>query len=133
MRRILLALNENATAAKLSEHLSTMDYKVYIAESFEKALVMYAEESHDLLMAELELPGESGGDKLCIDIKSRFPDNKTFVILACGASAAELKKCGRSGADSYLRTPVDPQDAAKRINAILKKAASWMLRQLIGS
>jgi len=121
MRRILIVLKDSETAERLKEQVASLGYKVYVARSVEKALVMYAEEGHDLVLAELDLPGGKGGDKLCIDIKSSFPQNNTFVILACGATDAELKKCGRSGADSYLRTPIDPDEAAQRINTILKK------------
>lgn len=120
MRRILLALKDGEAAEKLAESLDSPEYKVFTSASMEEAMDIFRAEEPDLVLAELNLP-PSGGDALCIDIKKAFPNNNTFVILACGTSAAELRKCGMSGADSYVRTPIEPADIVRRINAILQK------------
>jgi DNA-binding response OmpR family regulator len=120
MRRILIALKDQGVSKRLDEMLEPSGYKLYLAGSFEEAAELYKAEAHDLVIAELDIPG-SGGDKLCIHIKKSFPEHNTFVILACGATAAELRKCGKSGADSYVKTPIEPDDIVRRVNAILQK------------
>lgn len=120
MRRILLALKDRGVTERLAKSLGSPEYKIYTSASMDEAMEIFRAEEPDLVLAELNLP-PTGGDALCIDIKKNFPGNQTFVILACGTSAAELKKCGKSEADSYVKTPLDPDDIARRINSILQK------------
>ena len=123
MKRILLALKDKHASEQLEGLLADSGHKVFVASSHDNALGMYAEEKHDLVVADLNLDG-GGGDNLCIHIKTGPAADSTFVILACGAATGELKKCGRSGADSYATVPVDPVDLTRRINTILKKT-NW--------
>ena len=120
MRRILIALKDGGFAEQLASALDTPEYKIFTSASMVEAMDIFRAEEPDLVLAELDLP-PNGGDALCKDIKMNFPGNNTFVILACGKSAAELRKCGKSGADSYVRTPIAPDDIVRRINAILQK------------
>ena len=129
MRRILIALKDGGSTERLVESLDSPEYKIFTSASMEEAMDIFRAEEPDLVLAELALP-PSGGDALCIHIKNNFPDNHTFVILACGTSAAELRKCGRSGADSYVRTPIEPDAITRRINAILQKE-SWRAHRVL--
>ncbi len=129
MRRILIALKDGGFTEQLVESLDSPEYKIFTSASMEEAMDIFRAEEPDLVLAELDLP-PSGGDALCIDIKNNFPGNNTFVILACGTSAAELRKCGKSGADSYVRTPIKPDEIARRINAILQKE-SWRAHRVL--
>ena len=119
MRRILIALKDGGATEQLRQLLDSPEYKIFTSGTFEEAMEVFRAEEPDLVLAELDLP-PNGGDLLCKDIKKSLPSNNTFVILACGATAAELRKCGRSGADSYVRTPINPEDITRRINSILQ-------------
>ena len=121
MRRILIALKDGGSQEQLRQLLDSSDYKIFTSSSFEEAMEIFQTEEPDLVLADLDLPSK-GGHELCMDIKKSFPDKNTFVILACGATAAELRKCGISGADSYVKTPLDLEAVVKRINTILQKA-----------
>ena len=129
MRRILIALKNRGSTEQLAKALDSSVYKVYTSASLEEAMEIYRAEEPDLVLAELDLP-PSGGDALCIDIKKNFPGSNTFVILACGTSAAELRKCGKSGADSYVSKPIKPEDIVRRINAILQKD-TWRAHRVL--
>ncbi len=114
---------------QLSGSLDCPEFKIFTSASVSEALDIFKAEEPDLVLAELDFP-PSGGDALCIDIKKNFPGNNTFVILACGTSAAELKKCGMSGADSYVKTPIEPDAIKRRINAILQKE-KWRAHRVL--
>ncbi len=89
MRRILIALKDGGVTEQLRQLLDSPEYKVFTSGTFEEAMDVFRAEEPDLVLAELDLP-PNGGDLLCKDIKKNFPNNNTFVILACGATAATL-------------------------------------------
>jgi len=87
--------------AKAFEHLFK---KVIIAEDAERAYVLYQTEQPDMLLVDIELPGESG---LSLISRIRKEDKETIVIILSAFSQREqLLQAVELGLTKYLIKPV---------------------------
>jgi CheY-like chemotaxis protein len=126
-RRMLVLLAErDPYAAEMAEYfLRTEGYDVDVTFSTAEAESHAAERRPDVAIVELLISGGAGAE-LCARIKSQTC-GRVVAISALDYEDAAL----RSGADAFLRKPLEPLELVSTIKDLLGESA--MLRPAVGS
>jgi CheY-like chemotaxis protein len=126
-RRMLVLLAErDPYAAEMAEYfLRTEGYDVDVTFSTAEAESQAAERRPDVAVVELLISGGAGAE-LCARIKS-MTGGRVVAISALDYEEAAL----RSGADAFLRKPLDPLELVSTIKDLLGESA--LLRPAVGT
>lgn len=115
----ILMVDSDPSIARLSEAaFETAGWKTRSAVTGEQALSMVNEESPDLMVLAIGLPGMDGFE-VCRQIR----DNFTFpIIMLSNRDEVEAKiKCLELGADDYVAKPFSVLELVARIQATLRR------------
>lgn len=122
--RILVVDDEPDIVALVAYHLAKGGYRVATASNGTEALKACREESPDVIVLDLMLPGMSGYDVLA-SLRERAETAEIGVILLTARRDEVDRIRGLTlGADDYLTKPFSPQELALRVNAVLRRMAS---------
>jgi DNA-binding response OmpR family regulator len=115
--RILVAQDDAPLADFLRQRLVQEQFAVQLASDGTEAQRMAANQTFDLVILDLNLPGAAGLD-LLRGIRSRKPDLPVMVVT--GSSMVEERVRGLdAGADDYVAKPFAFAELAARIRAVL--------------
>ncbi len=116
---ILVVDDEKNILKVVATTLGKENYAVDTAWSSEEAIKIFDNDTHDLVITDLKLPGKSGMELLEY-VKSRKPDLPVIIITAFGTieNAVEAMK---KGAFNYLTKPVNPDELLSVVKEVLEK------------
>ncbi len=121
MTKILVVDDEQKITRVLQAYLEKEGYSVIVAFDGPSALNLAREESPDLIILDLMLPGFSG-EEVCRNLRQegfRVP-----IIMLTAKSALEEKVQGLAlGADDYVTKPFSPQEIIARVKSILRRTS----------
>lgn len=118
-RPTLLVVDDNTSLNAFIAGLFSDTYKVIQAYDGEDALRKALEESPDIIISDVLMPGEIDGLELCRRIKSDSSTSHISVILLTAKILDEHKVEGyKSGADDYICKPFSPDVLIARVNNI---------------
>jgi diguanylate cyclase (GGDEF)-like protein len=113
--KILVAEDEEATAALLRGMLRAMGHEVTVATDGLQAWKMQQADPSPLVVSDWMMPGLNG-PSLCRYIRESGDSRYTYVILTTvRGSRADRMEGLRAGADDFLVKPVDPEELAIRL------------------
>src|SRR5260370_4796041 len=117
--RILVAEDDAPLAEFLHRRLQQEQFAVHVVSSGAEAEELASDQSYDLVILDLNLPGVAGLDVLR-GIRSKRPDLP--VVIVTGASMVEERVRGLdAGADDYLGTPLGFAQLAARTHHVLRR------------
>ena len=118
MTRILIVEDEAALSEPLAFLLEREGYETVVAEDGVNALAMFDQETPDLVLLDLMLPGLSGTE-VCREIRTR----STVPIIMVTAKDSEVDKVVglELGADDYVTKPYSTRELVARIRAVLRR------------
>lgn len=121
MARILIVEDEAVIADAVALNLRDEGHEVAVARRGDEGLTRARQESFDLLILDLMLPGVSGQD-ICKAVRQR----SQVPILMLTARGREVDKVLglEMGADDYLTKPFGMLELLARVKALLRRAAS---------
>jgi len=129
--RILIADDEEAARRGLGEILREDGYEVLLAADGEEALRLVADESPDVLLTDLRMPGMDGHE-LLQRVRKAYPDVAIVIMTAFGTIRSAVEAL-REGAEDYLTKPIDVEEVEHLLGRILQKrkllAESRLLRE----
>ncbi|MBI5367593.1 MAG: sigma-54-dependent Fis family transcriptional regulator [Planctomycetes bacterium] len=128
MLRILLVDDESAFRESFAQILRDAGFACTAAPDAEAGLAALAAAGFDLLLTDLELPG-MGGVQFLERARELAPETLTAVITGHGTFGAAVDAL-RMGAAEILAKPVFPEEALRRIRALLDRRDR--LRELVG-
>jgi len=116
--RILVVDDEPAIRRTLHTNLRARGYEVTAVETGEEALRHVAEDSPDLVLLDLMLPGMSG-----LDVTRELRAESAVPILVLSARGEERAKVRALdlGADDYVTKPFGMDELLARMRAILRR------------
>ncbi|NOR16031.1 MAG: response regulator [Candidatus Aminicenantes bacterium] len=121
MKKILIAEDDMAFRETLAAALEAENYQVVSVEDGEKALLVLASDSFDLLVLDLVMP-VLGGFDICQ--KLRGMGNMAPIIFMSGQKKDEIDKVLglELGGDDYLIKPFGTRELIARIKAVLRRS-----------
>ena len=122
MLKILLVEDEGIIAADMESMLEKMGYEVLeTAMDYEEAIERLEEETPDLILLDVMLPGLSGVE-VCklIREKSMVP----IVMLSARSDKQDVVEGLEAGADDYMVKPFDPSELVARMKVRLRRTTA---------
>ena len=103
----------------LQRILAKSGYRVRVAEDVRGALEILDEDTIDLILCDIQMPGASGLD-LVKAIRHRIPD--TSVVMVSSMDDAETAiECLQRGAFGYVLKPYQPREIVVQVNNALRR------------
>ena len=113
--KLLLVDDEEDYVRTLAERLCIREMECRVALDGEQAMAMLEEETPDVMVVDLRMPG-MGGLKVLERVKKRHPQVQVIIFTGHG-SRSEQEEARRIGASAYLQKPADVQ----RLMEIIRK------------
>jgi DNA-binding response OmpR family regulator len=117
--KILIVDDEEAVRFFMADALSRAGWQVQEAESGEAALAALSEQSFDVMLLDLRMPG-IGGLNVMRQAKERWPE-VMIIIMTAYASLDSAIEAVRQGAFDYLRKPCSVDDIMSCVNRAMTK------------
>ncbi|MBX6364090.1 MAG: PAS domain S-box protein [Gemmatimonadetes bacterium] len=115
-QRVLVVEDSQTQAEQLRLLLESEAYPAVVARNGEEALARMAEESVDLVLSDVVMPGIDGYE-LCRRIKQRH--EVPVVLLTSLTDPVAIVRGLEAGADNYITKPYDPVQLIARIRRAL--------------
>jgi two-component system sensor histidine kinase/response regulator len=121
----ILAVDDNPKSLKvLAALLAPLGYQVDYAFSGQEAVALVENESYDLILLDIMMPGMDGYET-CIRIKSVYRNKLVPVIFLTGKTdMASLSKAFTSGGVDYIIKPFSPEELLARVRNHLELKSS---------
>ncbi|MGE3875295.1 MAG: two-component system response regulator TorR [Parvibaculaceae bacterium] len=115
---IVIVEDDPVTRAKLAAYFTAVGYRVSEAEDGDQMREILAEHPADLLMIDIQLPGEDGL-QLTREQRER---SEVGIILVTGRSDTVDRIVGLElGADDYVTKPFDQRELLARVKNLLRR------------
>ena len=122
MSRILVVEDEPGIAFALEADLQSEGYVVRVVATGDEASRVARNESFDLILLDVMLPGKDGFE-VCRELR-RSGVRTPVVMLTAKAQEAEKVMGLEIGADDYVTKPFSPRELRARVKAHLRRSAS---------
>ncbi len=120
MKDTLLIIDDDAKLNQLlSSFLSDFGYKVIAATRPEEGIKKLKQESPDLIILDVMLPGMNGFE-LCKKIRESY--TIPIIMLTARGEVTDKIVGLELGADDYLPKPFEPRELVARIQSVLRRA-----------
>ncbi|MBO5473385.1 MAG: response regulator transcription factor [Lachnospiraceae bacterium] len=117
--RKILIVEDDADISMVEEaYLQSAGFRTRIVEDGAQVAAALAEETFDLILLDLMLPGRSGYD-ICRDIRDKV-DIPILMVTARTETLDKIRGLGL-GADDYITKPFDPAELVARVSANLRQ------------
>ena len=113
----MLAEDDEIMRITLHDHLRRFGWTVDEAEDGRHALDMIKQNSYQLILSDIRMPGLDG-EQLLAEIKIVSPRSGVILMTAYGSSDDAIN-CLKKGASDYILKPFDLDDLTIRINRVL--------------
>lgn len=119
--RIVIVDDEAGVRALLSDYLNLNGFRVRAASGGAELDACLANEPADLIVLDLNMPGESG---FAVARRLRGVGCDLGIIMLTAADALESRLEGYAlGIDDYLSKPFEPRELLARIRSVLRRIA----------
>ena len=119
MKRLLVVEDEPGISLGLEDDLKLEGYQVEVIEDGESALQRAREESFDLIILDVMLPGKDGF-QVCQALR-REGIGTPIIMLTARDQEAEKVLGLELGADDYVTKPFSPMELRARVKAVLRR------------
>lgn len=117
--RVLFLEDEPIIRDVLKEYMIMSNYQVVEAEDGDEAIRILGQESFDLAILDIMVPGKNGLEVLSV-IKDNYPQMGTIMLTALEDEKTQVDAFNRY-ADDYVIKPVSPIILLKRMETILRR------------
>lgn len=123
MKTILIADDEERIRKIVSDFLKKEGYSVFESEDGDRTyeIFMQNKNSIDLIILDIMMPGMNGWE---VCRKIRESSNVPVIMLSARSEEFDELTGYESGADDYVTKPFSPVILIKRVEALLRRAAS---------
>lgn len=121
--RALLVEDDLDIAAGIGEYLAIHGIEVDFAGSADEAMHVFGSHRFDVLILDLQLPGEDGIG-LCRRLKREYGDEVPVIFLTAHGALDDKLRAFEAGAIDYVVKPFEPAELLARIRAGCARPAS---------
>ncbi len=116
--RILVVDDDADLRWMVNKYLSKHDYAVTLAEDGEKMRAALEQDSFDLAILDINLPGEDG-----LSLARYLRGNYSIGIIMLSAAAEVFDRIMglEMGADDYVTKPFEPRELLARVKSVLRR------------
>ncbi len=125
---ILVVDDEKTIRAVVSEALENHGFRVSAAGSADQALGVCAQQSFDLVIADLRMPGSMDGMDLLVELHRRYPDTVVIMLTAFATLDSAISAL-RQGAYDYLVKPISLAQIIETVERGLAKRREEIRRR----
>ena len=118
---ILICDDEPNLREMLAEYLGKRGYRTSLAAGAEELRAHLAEARPDLILLDINMPGEDG---LSVLRSLQGPEAPMVIMLTAAGDVIDRVVGLEMGADDYLAKPVDLRELVSRIKAVLRRQTS---------
>lgn len=131
MKKILLVDNVSSILERERGLLDRAIFQIFTATSGQEALDVHKKEKADIIVMCLHMTGMDG-DEVCRIIRRDEELKHVSIILATLLNdGKEIERCKLSGANDYIKKPIDGQELSIKIAKLLGIPARQAIRILI--
>jgi two-component system, OmpR family, response regulator len=118
--RLLLVDDEATLRQPLAEYLTRQGFAVSQAASAAQARTLLRDETPDLVLLDIMMPGEDG-----ISLCRHLVESRALPVIFLTAKGESTDRIVglEIGADDYVVKPFDPRELVARIRSVLRRAA----------
>ena len=118
--RLLLVDDEASLREPLAEYLARQGFAVRQAEDAAKARSALLEETPDLVLVDIMMPGEDG-----LSLCRHLTEAKNLPVILLTAKGEPMDRIVglEIGADDYVAKPFEPRELVARIRSVLRRAS----------
>lgn len=118
--RLLLVDDEPSLREPLAEYLTRQGFVVRQAEDAAKARSALLEETPDLVLLDIMMPGEDG-----LSLCRHLSETKHLPVIMLTAKGEAMDRIVglEIGADDYVAKPFEPRELVARIRSVLRRAS----------
>ena len=121
MQSLLIVDDDRNICNIIGKYLEREAFKVYIRLSGEEALEFLKDNTVDLVILDVMLPGIDGV-QVCEKIRQK--EAVPIIMLTAKGQVEDRIKGLRIGADDYVVKPFDPNELVARVQAVLRRIPS---------
>lgn len=119
--KILLVEDHHDIAELVYDYLESNGFTMDYASDARMALNLLADDSFDLLILDVMMPGMDGIE-LCQKIRGELKINVPILMLTARDTLEDKERGFKAGADDYLVKPFEIRELELRINALMRRA-----------
>lgn len=120
MKKILIVDDQKEVRELVEVTLNIGDYKIIQAENGKTAVEIARSELPDLILLDVQMPGEMDGFDVCETLKND-PETAGITIIMLTAMGQEIDKerGDKAGCDGYYTKPFSPLELMNKVEEIL--------------
>lgn len=120
MKKILIVDDQKEVRELVEVTLNIGDYEIIQAENGEIALEIARRELPDLILLDVQMPGETDGFEVC-EILKKDPETSgiTIIMLTAMGQDVDKKRGDKAGCDGYYTKPFSPLELMNKVEEIL--------------
>ena len=124
MARILVADDDIDIRELVVFKLTAMGHEVVAVADGAAAVLACQEQSPDLAVLDVMMPGMSGLDAVRLIRAEAHLVNLPVILLTARAQESDVETGFDSGADDYITKPFSPRELASRVQALLAREST---------
>ena len=120
MKKILIVDDKKEVRELVEVTLNIGDYEISQAENGKAAVKIARSELPDLILLDVQMPGEMDGFEVCETLKND-PETAGITIIMLTAMGQEIDKerGDKAGCDGYYTKPFSPLELMSKVEEIL--------------
>ncbi len=118
--KILTVEDDDAIRCGIVEVLQYAGYQVLEAACGDRGMEMAVQQSYDLLLLDLMLPGKTGFEILA-EVRKTRPTQPVIILTARGEENDRVEGL-KTGADDYVVKPFSVKELLARVEAVLRRS-----------
>ncbi len=120
-KKVLIVEDDLGISLSLKDEFESLGYTVITTDNGKKGLTLARQESPDLIILDIMLPGMEGYD-VCRELRNE--DNRTPIIILTAKNKETDKVLGLDlGADDYMTKPFSLREFMARVRAVLRRTS----------
>lgn len=118
MAKVLIVDDDKKLLSLVGEYLESLGFESGLANDAEQARNHLRHSRYDMVISDLNMPGESGLDLLRY-VSSRYPEMPFVLMTGCEDTRIRRESL-RMGADAYIRKPFFLSDLLQTVTSMVQ-------------